>query len=347
MAEGWVGVWDLNIGELVRDFSMIGVTPTAMAVSPAGKYAVIAMHKKCGLFGWQSQSRIYTWDLTSGRVKQLQETGARAITSLGFMPDSDSVCSCDDRGEIRVWSVSSRQMLCGFRTGRAITRFSPDGRIAATGTSGGRIRLWDMATGKVVRELKGKGMFGLPTRANPTGVNDLAFSRDGRRLVSCSGSYVFNAHKNDAIYGAVIGGPVGWLYGKATKSMGERQAITRHRRSTSLRCWDVQTGDEITDLSTVVDHHEAGITNVDISADGTRALTASWDGSTRYWDLERGVQICRIAAVDASDIVDQPVLVLSPPITKVAFSANSSQALFLTREGNAIHLRNLPDRQSP
>jgi WD40 repeat protein len=51
---------------------------------------------------------------------------------------------------------------------------SPDGRLVASGDEGGKVRLWDAATGRLVRVLPGK----------PARLTSLAFSPDGGRLAA-------------------------------------------------------------------------------------------------------------------------------------------------------------------
>ena len=54
--------------------------------------------------------------------------------------------------------------------------FSPDGKILASGSMDGAIRLWDIATGKNLAVLEGHTYF----------VRSVAFSPDGKTLVSGS-----------------------------------------------------------------------------------------------------------------------------------------------------------------
>jgi WD40 repeat protein len=56
-------------------------------------------------------------------------------------------------------------------------RFHPDGTWLAAACADGTIRLWDVAAGEEVAELRGHGGY----------VHALAFSPDGTRLVSGAG----------------------------------------------------------------------------------------------------------------------------------------------------------------
>src|SRR5262249_12501093 len=57
--------------------------------------------------------------------------------------------------------------------------FSPDGSRLAVACHDHTIRLWDVASGKQVVELRGHGNY----------VHAVAFSPDGTRLASCSGDH--------------------------------------------------------------------------------------------------------------------------------------------------------------
>jgi eukaryotic-like serine/threonine-protein kinase len=56
--------------------------------------------------------------------------------------------------------------------------FSPDGRYLASGSWDSKVKIWDVKTGREIRELRGHAGF----------ISGLAFSPDGRRLATASGS---------------------------------------------------------------------------------------------------------------------------------------------------------------
>ena len=78
----------------------------------------------------------------------------------------------------------------GHRDGVFCVAFSPDGKMIASGSSDNAIKLWNAATGVVIRELinpklKAKGaVAAAPPQAHPGWIQGLAFVANGARLVS-------------------------------------------------------------------------------------------------------------------------------------------------------------------
>jgi WD40 repeat protein len=111
--------------------------------------------------------------------------------------------------------------------------YSPDGKVLASSSGDGTVRLWDVAGCKTTRTLKGH-------RGH---VLCVAFSHDGKRLASGSGSY----HR---------GGP----------ETGE------------LRCWEVPTGKSI-----VLRGHPSPVHSVAFRRDGKVLACGCGDGTVRLW----------------------------------------------------------------
>jgi len=120
------------------------------------------------------------------------------------------------------------------------------------------------------------------------GINDVAFTPDGEKALSLGG--------NDPRFNVP----------------GEND--------NSLRVWNVATGEQ---LQLLAGHTDMGM-SLDVSPDGSQALSVSLDDSMRLWDLERGAEIRRF---------EIPYL-----LSDVTFSPDGKQALVATSEPSILLL---------
>jgi tRNA A-37 threonylcarbamoyl transferase component Bud32 len=107
------------------------------------------------------------------------------VVGVALSPDGKLLASAGSSrlflGEVKLWEVESgreRFALGGplLRPGATAVAFSPDGKTLAASGIDAVIRLWDVATGKSVRILRGHGGAAVA----------VAFSPDGKRLASAS-----------------------------------------------------------------------------------------------------------------------------------------------------------------
>src|SRR5882672_8257194 len=63
----------------------------------------------------------------------------------------------------------------------------------------------------------------------------------------------------------------------------------RHGAHQTARIWDVLTGES---LKRSLEHHES-VASAAFSPDGTRIVTASWDGTARVWNAATGKPLTR------------------------------------------------------
>jgi WD40 repeat protein len=193
-----VGLWDLQSGALLRQFTGSGLFPNPMmgpgVAIPSSKTgggrniprgAVLGGLPTMGMPGAPTGMG----NPLDALNEQMSQVGAH---SMAFSPDGRVLLAIGTMGH-HAWDVSSGQELgqqaaksafdpqqfmgaVAGMVGSAMTRgaaFSPDGRQAAR-AEGRVIRLWDVASGQPVADFKG----------HTSDVTAIAFSDDGKTLVS-------------------------------------------------------------------------------------------------------------------------------------------------------------------
>src|SRR5262249_27364547 len=124
---------------------------------------------------------IQLWDTADGKL--LHRFGRQTVPpgALAFTPDGEILASTGDA--VRLWKVRTGKELAllgalefrGWASGGPLA-LSPDGRLLAAPTKGPGIVLYEVASAREAHRLAGHGQ----------AINALAFTPDGRRLVSGS-----------------------------------------------------------------------------------------------------------------------------------------------------------------
>jgi WD40 repeat protein len=179
-----IEIWNVATGK--HDEVVIDIGVETMALQPDGRRGVAANG---------STSEVKWFDLASHRVRKTWEAPVEGIRQVAFSPDgkllaldlrSNQVALCESPGGKVVRTIeyaSSSAAISGIA-------FSPDGKFIATGGSDkSRVRLWDVASGKLAKEFMTKGQY----------LNCARFSRDGKWLLTGHGD--FKAHLWDSASG--------------------------------------------------------------------------------------------------------------------------------------------------
>jgi tetratricopeptide (TPR) repeat protein len=172
---GEVKVWDVASRQEVRTFREHTTTIRDVAFSPETSSGRTGRR----IASASDDRTVKVWDPLTGKVEWMKSANV-GFRSVAFSPDGTRIAATGTDQRIRVWEAAAggREVaVCGPPRrgyfGQVV--FSPDGKYLVAGSD--QVTVWDAATGKEVRTLKG----------GPNVPNKVAFTRDGK-LLAAAGS---------------------------------------------------------------------------------------------------------------------------------------------------------------
>ena len=242
------------------------------------------------------------WDLKTGKEKFSVPGHAGGVLSVAWSADGRYIASAGNDALVKLWNGSTGALLKTFAghiqgkgsdihgafTGVYDVRFSPDGKTIASAGTDGATKLWDVASGKEIKSLRG----------HDGNVTSVAFSPDGRFLAS--------------------GGRDGTIRLWDTKSGKELRTLDNPHPDRSVSCvgyspdgkyvfargkdeivrlWSAENGQEIKQfagmrtLTTMV----GTMNSASVSPDSRYLLTNDGPGAvSRVWDIATGREIAQL-----------------------------------------------------
>jgi WD40 repeat protein len=302
---GWdrtIRLWQPATGRELRRFAGNGSEVMCAAFSPDGSALVAACN------GGERNVRV--WDVATGKERlAFKAHGGGVVYAAAFAPDGTLFATGGGGGgakSLSLWGAATGRELRTFPgkdSSVHAVAFSPDGKLLAaaygsfTGFGGaagvrlprpgGLVRLWEVTSGKEHRVLKG----------HENGARSLAFSADGRRLVSGSHDGSVRVWEvatgkellkiNVPVRGSPEGGKAiavdqGGVYAVAFSPDGKAVASGDYDGMAYL--WDAATGRRLHTLA----GHGREVSGLAFSPDGNTLASASWDNSVRLWDTATG-----------------------------------------------------------
>ncbi|HEV3025391.1 MAG TPA: WD40 repeat domain-containing protein, partial [Pirellulales bacterium] len=271
-----------------------------------------------------------------------------AINTVGFSSDGKRlVTACADK-TARVWNLENAGAAIrpleglsydGPLDGTSVTRFSPDGQLIAA-ANGRSVRLWDAATGRLVKEL---------SHGEKGRVSSVAFSPSDNRLLAvgyggpADVSYVALWDIDAAAELARLTGATDlpgyqtgeyvWQVGALAFSrdgkylvagFGSKPNWNSRRYSSPLKVWEVATRRLIRQLN----GHMNFCVSLDFSRDGSLLASGSHDGTAIIWSTKTWTAMHTLKNPDKSSFP-----IGSSTVEDVAFSPDGKTLALASYEG--------------
>ena len=238
-------VWDADKGQEILTLNGYN-GETGIAFSADGKRIVSG--------SWDNTVRV--WDADTGQEVFTLKGHMSHVTSVAFSADGKRIVSGSDDKTVKVWVADTGQevlTLKGHRSPVISVAISADGQRMVSGSVSSGIgagaipseaKVWDADKSQEVLTLKG----------HRTDVTSVAFSADGKRIVSGN----------------------------------RRFQINESLVPPEVKVWDVVKGQEIL---TIKEGLTKGVISVGFSSDGKRVIAQDESGEARAWDAVSGQQI--------------------------------------------------------
>ena len=318
--DGTAWVWDLTKRNARKGIKPAALTSISnVAFSPEGNSIALGY----------GDGTVAVWDIGDAEADAsetlVMRGHANAILHLSFSPEGNWLASASLDGTARLWQLqtASRPRIQHAHQGAAFHAVSRDGPyLVSGGTADKKIRVWSGAVWEA-----SKSIF---LKDQPTA---LAISDDGKRVFigtdqgdllqwDTSGSVVTPFSHDNGVVGSIAISPDGktlaaigikanlqlcgivtspplcaavplggWGYSVAFSEDGHWVGATSGIEGESglALVWDLYAN-----KSMLLTGHTERVSSIRFDRSGKRAVTVSWDGTARIWDLSSGKELVRL-----------------------------------------------------
>jgi WD40 repeat protein/tetratricopeptide (TPR) repeat protein len=327
--QGLAIVWHPTVGKPCYDPLPHQGMLQSVAFSPDGRrFATGSVEYE----GGQVLAEARLWDTATGKPVGAPSRFPEPVQVVAFSPDRRHWRAGSADGTIRLLDGETGKGIEGHTAPPgprahplgaaaliAAAAFSPDGRTFVT--AGDHIQAWDMA-GTTIGE---------PLKLHRAPVHTVAFSADGRTLMTAASNRtvrLWEAPTSRAPLGRTM--TLETTLARLVFSRDGRRLLMGTHGRAALLC---TLGDWRSPVA--LEHGGPIVTAVDLTPDDRLALTGSYDGTARLWDVATAKMLGELSGLDR--------------IVAVAFSPDGQTAaiaaMVLSREGGGVQLWDVPSRQ--
>ena len=223
--------------------------------------------------------QIKIWDASTGELQaELIDPDWEFLFTQDWSPDGKRLAAIDyGKGGVIIWDTNTWEQLLTFEghpKGGGSVAWSPDGTQIISTSLDGKALIWDPDTGQAILNLFSEG--------DTPWVAGAEWSHDGSRIA------VFDGEKVGHIFDAQSGEELVQLCCQDSAweiswSPSDERILSAGGDGT-VKVWDVDTGVEL------IVYNVGGFTSGAFSPDGTKALIATTDGTTRVYPTWQSYQ---------------------------------------------------------
>ncbi len=226
------------------------------------------------------------------------------VYAAAFSPDGEYVVSGGYDNRVLLWRPSDVQpfnysvavsggtnpppkyrALEGHTAAIRAVEFSPNGKMILSAGHDNTVKLWDFATGHLIKSLRGHASWVRSAVFSPDGHWVLSGSHDAEaKLWSIAGYEEVRVFQE-----RVLTGHADAVLSAAFSEDGQR--IVTASRDRTAKTWDFETGKL---LKTFEEGHDYLTSTAVFFPNGRQLLTAAADNTARVWDLTTGTQTLRL-----------------------------------------------------
>jgi WD40 repeat protein len=259
------------------------------------------------------------------------QQGQAKLASVAFSPDGKQILTAGDNIAV-LWDIATGFEVRAFYGHSDLVTsaiFAPSGKEIVTGSDDHTIRIWDVASGREIRQIN-----------VDDAVESVSYSHDGTTIAAGTRSAdillwdAASGRPGITIKPAEATGPIGTTLQDIAVSFSPRGNELLGAWHNTAQVWDARTGKEIRRFI----GHTYPIRSVSYSSDGRTVLTGGDDKTARLWDVATGAELRRY------EVGENVVAVAYSPNDQRIVTGSESGKVIVWDESTGQQVMSLPKK---